>query len=112
MGLYEEAIRYKKLAENAIKRGDIEAAKKYILVAIKKIEQLEKLAETPSLRAIWVKAKQNLMMLLESIESGAIATKKTIKEMRPTREYGKKPSRKVVAKKHFAMDNLPEVCKA
>ncbi len=110
MGLYDEALKFKKLAENAIKRGDLDVAKRYLMVAIDRLEKLEQISDDPTLKEMWRRGIQNLKMLLESVETGAIArAKHEIKGYTPPtpRPY-LEPHRPV--KK--AQEKFPEECTA
>ncbi|HDN17426.1 MAG TPA: ATP-binding protein [Candidatus Bathyarchaeota archaeon] len=109
MGLYDEAIRFKRLAESAIKKGDLESARRYLMVAIDKLEKLERISEDPTLREMWRRGIQNLRMLLESIESGAIAkAKHEIRRYEPTIH---KPEKLGVRKGEKRVMEIPEECR-
>ena len=113
MGLYDEALKFKKLAENAIRRGDIEAAKKYLQIAISKLEALEEISEDPTLKAIWERGKKNLLMLLEGLESGTIKPPKKIPTKKITLRETEVGIRKVRVKaRRASMEEIPEECRA
>lgn len=113
MGLYDEALKFKKLAENAIRRGDIEAAKKYLQIAISKLEALEEISEDPTLKAIWERGKKNLLMLLEGLESGTIKPPKKIPMKKITPRETEVSIRKVSVKtRKVSMEEIPEECRA
>jgi len=113
MGLYDEALKFKKLAENAIRRGDIEAAKKYLQIAISKLEALEEISEDPTLKAIWERGKKNLLMLLEGLESGTIKPPKKIPTKKITLRETEVGIRKVGVKaRRVSMEEIPEECRA
>ncbi|MEX0569590.1 MAG: 26S protease regulatory subunit [Candidatus Njordarchaeota archaeon] len=109
MGLYDEALKYKKLAEGAIKRGDLDVAKRYIKIAINKLEILEQSTEDSTLKEIWRRGINNLRMLLESIESGAIAKAKH--EVREE-TFGKRKIREPKKGEKIKKEEFPEECAA
>ena len=113
MGLYDEAIKYKRLAESAIRRGDLDLAKRYLKMAIDRLSRLEQLTEDPSLKEMWRKGIRNLMMLLESVESGAIARAKH-EVTRPAVSMGMTSMRGRPARGKAGAPKveIPEECKA
>lgn len=113
MGFYDEALKYKKLAEEAIRKGDLEAARKYLQISISRLEALEKMSEDQTLKKIWEQGKKNLMMLLESLETGAIKVSKkstTISEKPP--EYKKAEITRTPHRELGALAEIPEECRA
>ncbi len=110
MGLYDEAIKFKRLAERAVKRGDFETAKRYIRIAIDRLERLEQMSDDPSLKEMWRRGINNLKMLLESIESGAIARAKH--EFSVERHPGYRVREKKQPEKKEARREFPEECQA
>ncbi|MCR8432659.1 MAG: ATP-binding protein [Crenarchaeota archaeon] len=116
MGFYDEALKYKKLAEEAIKKGDLEAAKRYLQIAISRLEELEKVSEDITLKKIWEQGKKNLMMLLEGIESGTIkAPKKPVVAPEKPQELPKAPKAEVAKTSYretWVAVEIPEECRA
>ncbi len=114
MGLYDEALKFKKLAENAMRKGDIEAAKRYLQMAISRLETLEEMSEDPTLRKIWEQGRRNLMMLLEGLESGAIRIPKRTAEAKAPRRVAGAPRVKMIehVPRRTAIKEIPEECQA
>jgi len=71
----------KEMAKRALKRGDMEKARKYLEMALKNLEVLEVRAPDNLMKKIWSSAKQEIMDMLNNLEDYA-------ERFRTTRETG------------------------
>ncbi len=118
LALYNEVLTFKEMAKRALKRGEIEKARKYLQIALKNLEILEIRASDELMRQIWNSAKREIVDMLNNLEEyaekmrtyeGTVQTRPTMVKFAQTssKAKGKEKSKTIVKGKL----KLPPECK-